>query len=91
MGLLFAVLVSLVQLVQLIQQDCGVELAVVAGAQSLHGLMDGVLVFVSEQVSDFSSPVHGFDHDFDCLRFVGRDDMVHGSHVASGLDLDGVA
>ncbi len=50
MGLLFTVLVSLVQLIQLIQQDRGIELAVVAGAQSLHGLMDGVLVLVSEQV-----------------------------------------
>ncbi len=89
MGLLFAVLVSLVQLIQLIQQDCGVELAIVAGSQSLHGLMDGVLVLVLEQVRDFSSPVHGLDRDFDRLGFVGRDDMVHGSHVASGLDLDG--
>ena len=62
MCLLSAVLVSLVQL---IQQDGGVELAVVAGAQSLHGLMDGVLVLVSEQVHDFSSPVHGLDRDFD--------------------------
>ena len=44
MGFLFAVLVSLVQLIQLIQQDRGVELAIVAGAQSLHGLMDGISV-----------------------------------------------
>ncbi len=91
MGLLFAVVNSLVQLIQLIQQDRGIELAVVACAQSLHGLMDGVLVFVSEQVRDFSSPIHGFDRDFDGLGLVGRDDMVHGLHVASGLDLDGVA
>jgi len=89
-GLLFAVLVSLVQLIQLIQQDRGVELAVVASAQSLHPLMDGVLVLVSEQVRDFSSPVHGHDRDFDRFGFVGRDDMVNGSNVASGLDLDGV-
>ncbi len=74
-----------------IQQDCGVELAVVAGAQSLHGLMDCVLVFISEQVRDFSSPVHGLDRDFDRFGFVSRDDVVHGSHVASWLDLDGVA
>ncbi len=91
MGLLFAVLVSLVQLIQLIQQDLGVELAVVTGAQSLHSLMDCFLVLVSEQVRDFSSPVHGLDRDFDRLGFVGQDDMVHCSHVASGLDLDGVA
>ena len=90
MGLLFAVLAPLVQLVQLVQQDRGVELAVVARAQPLHGLLDGVLVLVFEQVRDFPSPVHGFDRDFDRLRFIGRDNMVHGPYVASGLDLDGV-
>jgi len=74
----------------LIQQDRGIELAVVASAQSLHRLIDGVLVLVSEQVRDFSSPVHGLDRDFDRFGFVGRDDMVNGSNVASGLDLDGV-
>ncbi len=52
--------------------------------------MDGVLVLLFEQVRDFPSPIHGLDRDFDLLGFVGRDNVVHGSHVASGLDLDGV-
>ncbi len=67
MGLLFAVPASLVQLIQLIQQNGGFELAVVAIAQSLHGLVHGVFVLVLEQVRDFSSPVHGLDRDLDCL------------------------
>ncbi len=44
MGLLFAVLASLVQLIQLIQQNGGVELTVVVIAESLHGLVYGILV-----------------------------------------------
>ncbi len=90
MGLLFAVLVSLVQLIQLIQQNGGIELAVVASAQSLHGLVDGVFVFVFEQVRDFSSPIHGLDRDLDRLGFVGQDNVVHRPNVTSGLDPDGV-
>ncbi len=90
MGFLFTVPASLVQLVQLIHQNGGVEITVVAVAESLHGLVYGVLVLVLEQVGDFSSPVHGLDCDLDRLRFVGRYDMVHRSHVTSGLDPDGV-
>ncbi len=90
MGLLFSVLVSLVQLIQLIQQNGGIELAIVVSAQSLHCLVDGILVFVFEQVRDFSSPIHGLDRDLDRLGFVGRDNVVHRPNVTSGLDPDGV-
>ncbi len=56
-GLLFGVLVALIQLIQLVEQNGGIEFTVVAGAQSLHCLVDGVFVLVVEQVRDFSGPV----------------------------------
>ena len=57
MGILCSALASLIQLVQLIQQNGGVKLTVVAVAESLHCLVDGVFVLVVEQVRDFSGPV----------------------------------
>jgi hypothetical protein len=43
--------------------------------------------YVMKQVSDFSSPVHSFDLDLNCLKFVGQDHVIHGAYI-SGLDLD---
>jgi hypothetical protein len=64
-GFLFTVQASLIQLVQLIQENGGVKFTIVAIAESLHGLVDGILVLVPEQVGDLSGPVHGLDHDLD--------------------------
>ncbi len=91
MRVLFSALASLIQLVQLFQQNCGVELVVVTVAESLHCLVYGILVLIVEQVGDFSGPIHGLDGNLDHFQFVGQYDMVHGPHVASGFDLDGVA
>jgi len=65
--LLFSVQASLIQLIQLIQQHGGVKFPIVAVAQSLYGLVYGLLVLVLEQVGDFPGPVHSLDRDLDRL------------------------
>ncbi len=65
------VLASLVKLVQLIQEDRGVEFAVVPIAESLYALVNCVLAPVVKEVSNFACLVHGLDDDFDCFRFFG--------------------
>ncbi len=65
MGILFSALASLIQLVQLVQQNRGIELTVVAVVESLHCLMYGIFVLVVVQVGDFSGPVHGLDCNLD--------------------------
>ncbi len=52
--------------------------------------MNCVLVFVVEQVRDFACPVHSLDGDLDHFRFIGSDDVIHGSYVATWFDLDHV-
>ncbi len=67
MRFLFTVQASLIQLVQLIQQNGGIEFTVVAVAESLHGMMYGIFVLVLEQVDDLPGPVHGLDCDLNRL------------------------
>ena len=76
---------------QFVQEDGGIKLAVVPGPDSLYRLVDGFLVPVVKQVCDLSGPVHGLDFDLNGFRFIGRDYVIHGAHLTSGLDLDGVA
>jgi hypothetical protein len=42
-------------------------------------------------VCDLSGPLHGLDLDLDGFRFISRDYVIHGAHLTSRLDLDGVA
>ncbi len=44
-------------LIQLVQENGGIEFAVVPGPESLNGLVDCLLVPMVEQVCDFSGPV----------------------------------
>ncbi len=62
---MFPVLALLGELIQLFQQDGGIEFAVVSVAMSLYCLVYGVLVLVVEQVGDLSSLVHGLDGNLD--------------------------
>jgi len=64
-------IIQSLQVVQLIQQDSGIEFAIVPGLQSLHCMVDGFFVPLMEQVSDFFGPIHGFDLDLECFGFIG--------------------
>jgi hypothetical protein len=64
-GVLVSVLASSIKLVQLVQQNSGVKLAIVEVAESLHCLVYGVLVFIMKQVGNFSGPVHSLDGNLD--------------------------
>ncbi len=64
------VLSPLIELIQLLQKDHGVEFTIVAIAETLYSLVNGILVLVVEQVRDFACPVHSLDGDLDCLGFV---------------------
>ncbi len=75
-------------MVQLIQEYSGIKFSIVSSHDSLHGLVDRVLVTIMEGVRDFSGPVHGLDLDLDGFGFVGRDDVVHGVNIAFWFDLD---
>jgi len=59
------VLDSLVKLVQLIQEDCGIEFTVVLVVESFYSLVNCVLALVVKEVSNFACPVNGLDGDFD--------------------------
>ncbi len=75
-------------MVQLVQEDGCVELAIVPGPQALYSFVDCLLVPVMKQIGDFSGPVHSFDSDLDRLRFVFRDHVIHSLHTTARLDLD---
>jgi len=53
--------------------------------------VDCLFVPIVEQVCDFPGPVHSLDFDFDGFGFVGRDDMIHGAHLASRFNLNGIS
>jgi len=91
MGVWSLELVSLIQLIQLVQEDRSVKFPVVSVAEALHGLVDRVLVLVVKKICDFTCPVHGLDGNLNSLGLISGDNVVHGSHVASRFDLDGVA
>jgi hypothetical protein len=44
----------LIELIQLLQKDRGIEFAIVAVAETLYSLVNGVLILVVEQVRDFA-------------------------------------
>jgi hypothetical protein len=75
-------------MVQLVQEDGCVKLAIVPGPRVLYCLVDCLLVPVMKQIGDLSGPVHSFDSDLDRLRFVCRDHVIHSPHITAGLDLD---
>jgi hypothetical protein len=49
------------KVIQLVQEDGGIKLTIVPVPESLHHLMNSLLVRVVEQVCDFSGQVHSFD------------------------------
>ncbi len=82
--------IRILELVQLVQENGGIKFAVVPGPEPLNSLVDCLFVPVVEQICDFSGPVHSRDFDLNNFGFIGRDDMIHGAHVASWFDLYGV-
>ncbi len=58
------------ELVELIQKNGSIKLAVVPGPESLHSLVDCLLVPVVEQIRDLAGPVHGLDFELNHFRFV---------------------
>ncbi len=83
--------IQALELVQLVQENGGIEFAVVPGPELLDGLVDCLFVPVMEQICDFSGPVHGLNFYLDGFRFVSGDNMIHGAHLAFGLDFYGVS
>jgi hypothetical protein len=78
-------------MIQFVQENGGVKLAVVLDPQSLHCLMDRLLVSMAEEVSDLSGPIHGLDPDLDCFGFICQDHVIHGLDVTSRLDFDSIS
>jgi hypothetical protein len=91
MGVWSLELVSLIQLIQLVQEDHSVKFPVVSIAEALHGLVDSVLVLVVKKICDFACPVHGLDGNLNSLGLISGDNVVHGLDIASGFDPDSVA
>jgi hypothetical protein len=79
------------ELVQLIQENVGIEFTVASGPESLDSLMDCLFVPIVEKICDLAGPVHSLDFDLNGFGFVGRDDVVHGAHIVSGFDVYGVS
>ena len=70
------------QVIQLVPKNGGIKLGIVPCTQSLHWLVDCLIVTTVEEVGDFHGPVHGLDPDFDCFGFI--------SNVTFRLDSDRV-
>ncbi len=62
--------VQRLEVIQLVQEDGGVELAIVPGPKTLYRLVYSLPVLMVKQVCDFPGPIHGLELDFDGFRFI---------------------
>jgi hypothetical protein len=62
--------VQRLEVIQLVQEDGGVELAIVPGPKTLYRLVYSLPVLMVKQVCDFPRPIHGLELDLDCFRFI---------------------